>query len=98
MAYDAIRKACSALLETQGLRATSRGGHIAIRDAVLAQFADLSGGEVLRAYDRLRRRRNAIEYPDNEASADTAEVGEAIERAEAILDFADRLIEHLPVF
>jgi hypothetical protein len=38
VAYDAARKALAALLETQGLRATSQGGHIALRDAVLAQL------------------------------------------------------------
>jgi hypothetical protein len=27
--YDAARKSCAALLEAQGLRATSRGGHLA---------------------------------------------------------------------
>ena len=38
--YDALRKAAAALLAVQGLRATSRGGHIAIQDAVRAQFGD----------------------------------------------------------
>ena len=38
LAYDALRKAAAALLAVQGLRATSRGGHIAIQDAVQAQF------------------------------------------------------------
>lgn len=96
--YDAIRKACSALLEAQGLRATSRGGHIAIRDAVLAQFADLSGGDAFKPFDRLRRRRNTIEYPDSEASADVDEVVEGLQRAEAIVGFAERLLEHLPPY
>lgn len=36
--YDAARKALAAVLENQGLRATSRGGHIAVRDAVTAQL------------------------------------------------------------
>ena len=38
LAYDALRKAAAALLAVQGLRSTSRGGHIAIQDAVQAQF------------------------------------------------------------
>lgn len=98
LAYDGARKACSGLLEAQGLRATSRGGHIAVRDAVSAQFGELSGGGVLRPFDRLRRRRNALEYPDNEAIADDDEVGEAIERANEIVDFAENLVDHLPVY
>lgn len=96
--YDAARKASSALLEAQGLRATARGGHIAIREAVLAQFGDLTGGEVFRPYDRLRRRRNDIEYPDGATSADEAEVDEGLERAAAIVAHAERLIEHLPQY
>lgn len=38
LAYDALRKSTASLLAVQGLRATSRGGHIAVQDAVLAQF------------------------------------------------------------
>lgn len=59
--YDAARKSCAALLEAQGLRATSGGGHLAVRDAVEAQFSKLSGGDALRSLDRLRRRRNGLD-------------------------------------
>jgi hypothetical protein len=38
LAYDAFRKSAASLLEVQGLRATSRGGHIAIQEAAQAQF------------------------------------------------------------
>ncbi|MFJ5292462.1 hypothetical protein [Streptomyces sp. NPDC088348] len=51
--YDAARKALAAALENQGLRATSRGGHIAIRDAALAQF-EPPLGKILRPFDRMR--------------------------------------------
>jgi hypothetical protein len=79
--YDAARKACSALLEAQGLRATSRGGHIAVRDAVSAQFGDLPGGGALRPFDRLRRRRNDIEYPSDANPVDSDEVQDALAQA-----------------
>jgi hypothetical protein len=36
--YDAIRKSLSALLQVQGLRATTTGGHLAVMHAVRAQF------------------------------------------------------------
>jgi hypothetical protein len=36
LGYDAARKAALAVLAVQGLRATSRGGHVAIQDAVRA--------------------------------------------------------------
>jgi hypothetical protein len=45
--YDGARKALAAILENQGLRATSRGGHIAVLDAVTAQL-DPPLGSVLR--------------------------------------------------
>lgn len=45
--YDAIRKSLSALLQVQGLRATTTGGHLAIMHAVQAQFGT-SMGAILR--------------------------------------------------
>jgi hypothetical protein len=59
--YDAARKALAAILENEGLRATSRGGHIAVREAVSAQLDPPLGG-IFRPFDRLRRRRNQAEY------------------------------------
>jgi hypothetical protein len=96
--YDAARKACAALLEAQGLRATSRGGHIALREAIITQFALLSGGQVFRAFDRLRRRRNDIEYPDGDSGIDINEVDEALLRSSQIVELAEKLVEHLPVY
>jgi hypothetical protein len=45
LGYDAAHKASAALLAVQGLRATTRGGHIAVIDAVKAQFDDRGGME-----------------------------------------------------
>ena len=45
LSYDAARKAAAALLAIQGLRATTRGGHIAVIDAMRAQFNDRGGME-----------------------------------------------------
>jgi hypothetical protein len=94
--YDAARKALVALLETQGLRPTSQGGHIALRDAVDAQFAGLAGAQPLRVFDRLRRRRNAVEYLEAEIDAD--EAAEARDRAGEIVAFAARLVAQLPPY
>lgn len=66
LAYDAIRKSAAALLAVQGLRATSRGGHIAIQDAATAQFE--STVPAFRQFGRLRRDRNRFEYPSDVAS------------------------------
>jgi hypothetical protein len=97
-AYDGARKACASLLETQGLRSTTRGGHIAVRDAVLAQFGRLPGGDVFRSFDRLRRRRNDLEYVAAGEGVDSAELEEAIGRVTAIVEYADKVIGHLTVF
>lgn len=97
-AYDAARKACAALLQAQGLRPTSRGGHVALRDAVLAQFADMKGGSALRSFDRLRRRRHAIEYPSGLTTLDDDELKEAIERVQEIVSFSGKLVDRLRPF
>jgi hypothetical protein len=64
LAYDALRKSAAALLAVQGLRATSRGGHIAIQDAVAAQFGNTV--RAFRSFSRIRRARNSFEYPDTD--------------------------------
>lgn len=62
LAYDALRKSAASLLAAQGLRATSRGGHVAVQEAVIAQFG--STAHVFRAFGRIRRARNSFEYPN----------------------------------
>ena len=94
LSYDAARKAASALLIAQGLRGTSRGGHIAVLDAVRAQFNDRGGIAVFGELDHLRRQRNANEYPShgdesvtlNEARAALEIAGEVVSSARALLD------------
>jgi len=88
--YDAARKALAAVLENQGLRATSRGGHIAVRDAVSAQL-DPPLGAVLRPFDRLRRRRNQAEYPSAEhPRMETEDVERDLPKVEQIVELAAR--------
>jgi len=93
--YDAARKALAAILENQGLRSTSRGGHIAVLDAVFAQL-DPPMGQVLRPFDRLRRLRNNAEYPRLCTSGFTSEdVARDIPKVEDILDIAQRVLEQM---
>ena len=91
LAYDAARKTATALLAHQGLRPTSAGGHIAVIEAINAQFPGIGG---LKSIDRLRRRRNQAEYPDprNYDPVATDEVHDAIEIAKACLGAAERLV------
>lgn len=93
--YDAARKAFAAVLENQGVRATSRGGHIAVRDAVTAQLDPPLGG-VLRPFDRLRRRRNQVEYPSSAApSVSAEEVERDVPKVEQILDVAAKVLDQM---
>src|SRR6476620_4890398 len=62
--YDAARKSLAAVLQAQGLRASSRGGHYAIQEAINAQFTKPPPREAVRPFGRLRRTRNQIEYDD----------------------------------
>jgi uncharacterized protein (UPF0332 family) len=87
LAYDALRKSAVALLAAQGLRATSRGGHIAVQDAVIAQFGTVV--KVLRSFSRVRRGRNRFEYPEHDTSGPTVEeVADAIDIAKQTHDAA----------
>jgi hypothetical protein len=91
--YDAARKALNAVLENQGLRATSRGGHIAVFDAVSAQLVPPLG-TILRPFDRLRRRRHQAEYPvadqprfvAEDVERDLPKVAEIVAAVDKVLD------------
>lgn len=94
LSYDAARKASAALLALQGLRATTRGGHIAVIDAVRAQFNDRGGMEVFGRLHRLRRRRNTTEYPDLDSPTVTdGDAAQALAIAQETVDAVKRLID-----
>ncbi len=65
LTYDAARKAIAGILEAQGLRATTRGGHVVLYDAAMAQF-DPPLGPLIRPFNRMRARRNQVEYASSE--------------------------------
>jgi hypothetical protein len=92
LAYDALRKSAASLLEAQGLRATSRGGHIAVQDAVIAQFG--SSIRALRSFSRLRRARNSFEYPSMETPGPSGDdVKDAVRVAREVNDAAGKILE-----
>jgi len=96
--YDAARKALTAVLENQGLRPTTRGGHLAAYDAVRAQL-DPPLGKTVRPFDRMRRQRNEAECPPSNAPALTAtDVREDIPKAAAIIDLAERVLDQMSPF
>ena len=98
LVYDAARKALGAVLENQGLRATSRGGHVVVLEAVSAQL-DPPLGPVLRPFDRMRRRRNDAEYPKRDGQTfepDDARRDQA--KAAAIVELAERVLDEMSPF
>jgi len=94
LSYDACRKASAGLLADQGLRATTRGGHIAVIDAVKSQFNDRGGMDVFGRLHALRRRRNRTEYPDLDSpGVNEDDARQALETAQAVVDAAKRLLD-----
>jgi hypothetical protein len=92
LAYDALRKSAASLLEVQGLRATSRGGHIAIQDAAGAQFG--STVRAFRSFSRIRRARNSFEYPSTDTPGPSPDdVREAITTATQAHDAAAMILD-----
>ncbi len=93
--YDAARKALCAVLENQGIRATSRGGHIAVLEAVAAQL-DPPLGKILRPFDRLRRQRNDAEYPPQQGPRLASDdVLRDVPKVQDILDLAQRVTSQM---
>lgn len=98
LAYDAGRKALSAILEAQGLRATSKGGHIVLFDAAMAQFDPPLGG-IIRPFNRMRARRNQVEYASTSNPIITSdEVLGDIPKSQDLLDLADKVLPQLDRF
>lgn len=94
--YDAAAKAWP-VLQAQGLRATSNGGHYAIQEAVNAQFTKPPPRDAFRPFGRLRRTRNQIEYDDiSPITADDVEADVPV--VHGLHEMAQQLIEIIPVF
>lgn len=95
--YDAARKSLAAVLQAQGLRATSKGGHYAIQEAIAAQFTKPPPSDAFRPFGRLRRNRNQVEYGDVVSiTADDVEADAPVVRT--LCAMARHLVEVLPVF
>jgi HEPN domain-containing protein len=95
LAYDAARKALVALLENEGLRPTSRAGHHGTYLAVQAQL-DPPLGKVLRPFERMRRRRNELEYPNFvEAPLTIHDVEEDTRAVDAIIGLVTRVCDEM---
>jgi len=92
--YDGARKALAAILAHQGLRATSKGGHLAVQNAVEAQSGQAR--QVVRPFSRIRRRRNEAEYPsDANPTIDTEQVFDDLPKARALAEAAAKIIPQM---
>lgn len=94
LGYDAGRHVGTGLLAQQGLRPTTDGGHVAVVRSVVAQF-----NGPFTALDRLRRRRNDLQYPSFPGDLiDPGEVRAAVTTVQGFLDAATVLLPELGLF
>lgn len=90
--YDASRKSLSAILSMKGLRATSFGGHAVIHD-VLIPMCTMEEVRIVGLFDKMRRRRNTVEYPEtNRPGVDLERVQIDFETATRMLEWAKSII------
>jgi hypothetical protein len=98
LAYDAARKALTAILVNQGLRAGGDGAHAVLLDVVRAQL-DPPLGAVFRPFAWMRPLRNHTEYPSTDHPTATADdVREALPAATTIIDAAAKVIDQMPAY
>jgi hypothetical protein len=97
-AYDAYRMAAEARLARQALRATGGdGSHMAVEDAVSAQFRTEIPAFAKPTFERLRRSRHSAQYFDPSAPPLTAsDAAWAIEKAKEALAGARALLASSP--
>lgn len=96
--YDAARKALAAVLENQGLRSTSKGGHLAAFHAVRAQL-DPPLGQTLLPFDRMRRTRHEVEYPSADApNLVVQDVADDIVKSALIVELLARILDEMSPF
>lgn len=89
VAYDAAKHAAMAILAEQNLRVSGKEGHLVMQKVLVAQFQGVFGD-----FDRLRRRRNELDYPTSaEDFADSGEATRAITTATNLVDSAAQILE-----
>lgn len=96
--YDAGRLALTVVLENQGLRPTTKGGHVAPYEAVMAQLHPPAGPK-LRPYDRMRRARHRAECPDfSGPGVTTGSVRDDLPAAEVIVEICTSVLDEMSPF
>jgi len=98
LSYDGARKSLAAVLQIQGLRPTSSGGHYVIEECLKAQLVKY-GREIVDKFSVMRRTRNSSEYP--QSTKDLVAPEEALEQVEDARDVmakSTKLVEVMPVY
>jgi len=96
--YDAARKALVAVLEVQGLRPTTKGGNFIICEALEVQI-NPPFDDVITPFNRIRKMRNAQEYPNLEQPELTTEdILEDLAKSTRIVEIAQSLLNQFSVF
>ena len=98
LVYDAARKALTAILVNQGLRAGGDGAHAVLAEAVTAQL-DPPLGATFRPFTWMRPLRNHTQYPAPERpTAQIEDVEEALPAATGMVNAAAQLLDQMPAY
>lgn len=98
VSYDGARKALAAVLQIQGLRPTSSGGHYVIEECLKAQLVK-TGREIVDKFSVMRRIRNHNEYPQRPEDGVVAEEAfEQVDDAQLVLEGATKLVGVMPPY
>ena len=85
-------------MEVQGLRPTTKGGHFIICEALEVQI-NPPFDDVIAPFNRIRKMRNAQEYPNLEQPELTSEdVLEDLAKSTRIVEIAQSLLDQFSVF
>ena len=95
--HDAVRKAMAAVLQAEGLRATSNGGHLAVQYAIDAQFGNAMG-TYMRTANRIRVQRHEAEYPTPTTAVGAEDVLADLPGGTKIVESCQKLVDTLDVF
>lgn len=98
LVYDAARKALTAILVNEGLRAGGDGAHAVLLEAVLAQL-DPPLGTTFKPFSWMRPLRNHTQYPAPERpTAQPQDVEEAIPAARSMVEAAAKVLDTMPPY
>lgn len=91
-AYNAMLQAARALMFAKGYRPMSREHHVAVVSFVQAVYSAKLGGELVRAFENARKRRNESLY-DRAGSISPEQARDLLEKAQAFVSKAADILK-----